>query len=197
MTSAELTIAEVAERTGLTRHTLRYYERDGLMLGVGRAGSGHRRYSDRDLTGRRDAEDRSQDLGGGRSWQLFPSIRHDTSAGGIRSASIMTVTITHAPPGYQCPFCALTAGVDTDCQQDIVRRTAGAMAFISPRWWPNNHGHVPVVPIRHCENLYGLSADAGHAVHDLVPDVAIAIRRTYGCEGVSQPHKLHDPLAVA
>ena len=49
MTSGELTISEVAERTGLTRHTLRYYERDGLMLGVGRAGSGHRRYSERDL----------------------------------------------------------------------------------------------------------------------------------------------------
>jgi DNA-binding transcriptional MerR regulator len=49
MTSDELTIAEVAGRTGLTRHTLRYYERDGLMLGVGRAGSGHRRYSERDL----------------------------------------------------------------------------------------------------------------------------------------------------
>jgi DNA-binding transcriptional MerR regulator len=49
MTSAEMTIAEVAERTGLTRHTLRYYERDGLMLGVDRADSGHRRYSERDL----------------------------------------------------------------------------------------------------------------------------------------------------
>jgi DNA-binding transcriptional MerR regulator len=49
MTSDELTISEAAERTGLTRHTLRYYERDGLMLGVGRAGSGHRRYSQRDL----------------------------------------------------------------------------------------------------------------------------------------------------
>jgi DNA-binding transcriptional MerR regulator len=49
MTSEELTISEVAARTGLTRHTLRYYERDGLMLGVGRAGSGHRRYSERDL----------------------------------------------------------------------------------------------------------------------------------------------------
>jgi len=49
MTSDQLTIAEAAERTGLTRHTLRYYERDGLMLGVGRAGSGHRRYSERDL----------------------------------------------------------------------------------------------------------------------------------------------------
>jgi DNA-binding transcriptional MerR regulator len=45
----ELTIAEVAERTGLTRHTLRYYERDGLMLGVDRAGSGHRRYTEDDL----------------------------------------------------------------------------------------------------------------------------------------------------
>jgi DNA-binding transcriptional MerR regulator len=49
MTADELTISEVAERTGLTRNTLRYYERDGLMLGVGRAGSGHRRYSERDL----------------------------------------------------------------------------------------------------------------------------------------------------
>jgi DNA-binding transcriptional MerR regulator len=45
------TIAEVAERTGLTAHTLRYYERDGLMLeAVERASSGHRRYSERDLT---------------------------------------------------------------------------------------------------------------------------------------------------
>ena len=49
MTSAELSIAEVAERTGLTRHTLRYYERDGLMLEVGRDDSGHRRDSEGDL----------------------------------------------------------------------------------------------------------------------------------------------------
>ena len=51
MTTAplSLTIAEVADRTGLTAHTLRYYERDGLMLEVGRATSGHRRYTERDL----------------------------------------------------------------------------------------------------------------------------------------------------
>src|ERR1700684_2249558 len=49
MASDQLTIAEVAERTGLTRHTLRYSERAGLMLGVDRADSGHRRYSERDL----------------------------------------------------------------------------------------------------------------------------------------------------
>jgi DNA-binding transcriptional MerR regulator len=48
--SSGLTIAEVADRTGLTAHTLRYYERDGLLLaGVDRAPSGHRRYSEQDL----------------------------------------------------------------------------------------------------------------------------------------------------
>ena len=45
-----LTIAEAAERTGLTPDTLRYYERDGLMLRrVDRSTTGHRRYTDADL----------------------------------------------------------------------------------------------------------------------------------------------------
>ena len=46
-----LTIAEAAGRTGLTADTLRYYERDGLMLAsVLRSTSGHRRYSESDLS---------------------------------------------------------------------------------------------------------------------------------------------------
>jgi DNA-binding transcriptional MerR regulator len=44
-----LTIAEAARATGLSTHTLRYYERVGLIDGVARAGSGHRRYDERDL----------------------------------------------------------------------------------------------------------------------------------------------------
>lgn len=39
-----LTIAEMAERTGLTAHTLRYYERIGL-LEIARDAAGHRVYS--------------------------------------------------------------------------------------------------------------------------------------------------------
>ncbi|HZU93914.1 MAG TPA: MerR family transcriptional regulator, partial [Microbacterium sp.] len=47
-----LTIAEVAERTGLSPHTLRYYERDGLLLrDVERAPSGRRAYSEDDVNG--------------------------------------------------------------------------------------------------------------------------------------------------
>jgi DNA-binding transcriptional MerR regulator len=45
-----LSIAEAAERCGLPTHTLRYYERDGLMLRpVDRSATGHRRYSQADL----------------------------------------------------------------------------------------------------------------------------------------------------
>jgi DNA-binding transcriptional MerR regulator len=39
-----LTIAEMAERTGVSAHTLRYYERIGL-LSVPRDAAGHREYS--------------------------------------------------------------------------------------------------------------------------------------------------------
>jgi DNA-binding transcriptional MerR regulator len=49
MTDPMLTIQEVAERTGLTAHTLRYYERIGLIQPIDRASSGHRRYSESDM----------------------------------------------------------------------------------------------------------------------------------------------------
>ncbi len=45
----QLTIQEVAKRTGLSIDTLRYYERIGLIEPVGRAQSGHRRYTQHDL----------------------------------------------------------------------------------------------------------------------------------------------------
>jgi DNA-binding transcriptional MerR regulator len=46
-----LTIAAAADLTGLTADTLRYYERDGLMLrSVPRAASGHRQYADDDIS---------------------------------------------------------------------------------------------------------------------------------------------------
>jgi DNA-binding transcriptional MerR regulator len=47
---AGLSIAEAARRTGVSAHTLRYYERAGLAVTtVDRTGGGRRRYQQRDL----------------------------------------------------------------------------------------------------------------------------------------------------
>ncbi|MEU0844360.1 MerR family transcriptional regulator [Streptomyces sp. NPDC005962] len=43
------TISEVAAHTGLTAHTLRWYERIGLMPHVDRTHTGQRRFTNRDL----------------------------------------------------------------------------------------------------------------------------------------------------
>ena len=46
---AALTIQQVAQRTGLSVDTLRFYERIGLLEPIQRAQSGHRRYTQHDI----------------------------------------------------------------------------------------------------------------------------------------------------
>jgi DNA-binding transcriptional MerR regulator len=46
---ASISIAEAADRTGLSAHTLRYYERAGLIEPVERGQRGERRYGPRDV----------------------------------------------------------------------------------------------------------------------------------------------------
>jgi DNA-binding transcriptional MerR regulator len=43
------TIGEAAEKCGLSQHTLRWYERIGLLPPIERGSDGRRRYSDREL----------------------------------------------------------------------------------------------------------------------------------------------------
>jgi DNA-binding transcriptional MerR regulator len=47
--AVSMTISEAAEASGLTAHTLRYYERAGLLDPIGREAGGRRRYDDADL----------------------------------------------------------------------------------------------------------------------------------------------------
>lgn len=50
-TAAELTIGQVAQRTGLSVHTLRFYEREGVLLAepVRRGAGSRRRYTEADV----------------------------------------------------------------------------------------------------------------------------------------------------
>ena len=49
MATVALTISDAARATGVSAHTLRYYERAGLLDPVDRAASGHRRYAEEDI----------------------------------------------------------------------------------------------------------------------------------------------------
>jgi DNA-binding transcriptional MerR regulator len=45
----ELTIAQAADAVGVSPHTIRYYERAGLLTPIDRNGSGHRRFTEQDI----------------------------------------------------------------------------------------------------------------------------------------------------
>ena len=94
---------------------------------------------------------------------------------------------SHEPDNYICPFCNFFAGNETDYnkKQDIVYQDESVTAFIAPTGWANNLGHVLVVPTRHYENIYSIPDDELATVYKAVKKIAIAIRSTYGCSGVS------------
>lgn len=99
----------------------------------------------------------------------------------------MPADFTHAPEGYDCPFCRLL-GDNTDPlndQADIVFQDALVSAFISPKWWPNNHGHVIVIPNGHYENIFDLPPECALAIFEASRQIARAMLETYGCQGIS------------
>lgn len=107
--------------------------------------------------------------------------------------------ISHAPEGYDCPFCRLAGGGATSRsdQDDVVYRDGHVTAFIAASWWPNNPGHVLVIPNAHYENVYELPPALGTPIQRAVRDIALAMKATYGCDGVStrqhnEPHGNQD-----
>jgi histidine triad (HIT) family protein len=99
----------------------------------------------------------------------------------------MTDEFNHEPSDYSCPFCALINGHDDEfaTQDDIVYQNEFVTAKIAPKWWVNNPGHVLVVPNEHFENIYDIPENLIAEVYKAVQKVALAIRRTYGCDGTS------------
>jgi histidine triad (HIT) family protein len=92
------------------------------------------------------------------------------------------------PNDYLCPFCDWLSGNETEYKQnsDIVFQNDKVTAFISPKWWANNPGHVIVIPNRHVENLYDITDEELSEVYRIVKRVAIAIRSSYeNCSGTS------------
>lgn len=99
----------------------------------------------------------------------------------------MSNTFSHEPEGYACPFCNFLAGNPDKykSEEDIVYQNEFTTAFIAPKWWVNNKGHVLVVPNNHYENIYSIADDELAEVYKTVKKIATAIRSTYDCDGTS------------
>ena len=97
--------------------------------------------------------------------------------------------VHHAPEGYSCPFCLVVAGVEAPNrktrQRDVVLRRGQAVAFVASRWWPNNRGHVLVVPTTHYENIFDLPPELAVDIQRAAQTVAFAMKAVYRCDGVS------------
>jgi histidine triad (HIT) family protein len=95
----------------------------------------------------------------------------------------------HAPEGYRCPFCRLLAGEDLgpggSNPDDIVFRNDQVAIIVSSKWWRNTKGHVLVIPVAHHENIYDLPPELGTAIQRAARDAALAMKRAYGCDGIS------------
>ena len=95
----------------------------------------------------------------------------------------------HAPAAYVCPFCLVVAGHEgppaSTLQADVVHRDELVTAFVASDWRSNNPGHVLVIPNRHYENIYELPLEEGGRLHAVTRKVALAMKRSYRCDGVS------------
>ena len=71
-----------------------------------------------------------------------------------------SIIYTHAPSDYICPFCLVVEGIENEHvlskQDDVVFQDEEVTAFVSSRWWPDNAGHVLVIPNKHIENVYSM-----------------------------------------
>lgn len=95
----------------------------------------------------------------------------------------------HAPEGWDCPFCRIAQGEEDGGpwtkRSDVIYGDVDLTAFLSPHFWQRNPGHVLIIPRRHYENLYGMPDDLLGKVAVLSKRIALAMKRTYGCDGTS------------
>lgn len=94
----------------------------------------------------------------------------------------------HAPADYRNPFKKLADGDFGDIKNDedrIFYSDDVITAFVSSMCWPGNEGNVLIIPNEVYENLYDIPDEVLAHIQIFSKKVAIAMRKTYGCDGVS------------
>ena len=96
-------------------------------------------------------------------------------------------SLSIAPLEHHCPFCHFAQGGETSTNTcgDIVYQDDEVMAFVSPKWWPNNPGNLIVIPRNHVENLYGMPDALLAKIVMVAKRLAVAMKTVYQCDGTS------------
>ncbi|WP_028279558.1 HIT family protein [Arthrobacter sp. H5] len=102
----------------------------------------------------------------------------------------MSLWTTHAPDGYECPFCDLASGEfrfeSNLCRPtDVVYRDDLVLAFIASHGFEPHPGHVLVTPRAHFELLYDLPDDVASRIMIVTRDMAVAVKKAWQPDGVS------------
>lgn len=98
--------------------------------------------------------------------------------------------VSHAPSGYECPFCGLAAGsVDSPqnlCKlTDLIYQDSLIMVYMACDGFGDYGGHVMISPVEHIETLYELPDELACAIMLMTRQVAIAIKKAWQPDGVS------------
>ena len=113
-----------------------------------------------------------------------------------------------APKDYKCPICAGLKGDTVNSlisDSDFIYKDEQVCAVINSFFIKGNKGHVIIIPNNHFENIYDIEQNVLDSVNKLAKEVALAIRDTYQCDGVtilqnnepaSEQHAFHYHLHV-
>ena len=121
---------------------------------------------------------------------MLPSTRKssESRAGPSSSCSSTPVSVFGITvETTACPFCQFLAGEETEHNRrsDVVWRDERTTAFVSPRWWESNPGHVIVVSNEHFADLASIPEDELGAVYSTAKRIAVALQAVRDCDGTS------------
>jgi len=94
--------------------------------------------------------------------------------------------MTHAPPGYDCPFCGIANTLPSPAQESaVVLVDANVFALVPTHHYAGIQGNCLVIPRAHYENVLDIPDALGVDVFRATRRLATAMRSAFGCDGIS------------